>query len=133
MKRNLLFWIPTQFAVFGFVEENLQIPILIVCGLVWTIILSLSAGNAAEEQPALALADGGIVENVMAELGAVEAAMGLNGTSFYYAANVTSYFDDDNNNKNFDNAEVEEPIRTIPNTKITRLLSTEQQQTAPKQ
>lgn len=137
MKRNLLFWIPTQFAVFGFVEENLQIPILIVCGLVWTIILSISAGNAAEEQPALALADGGIVENVMAELGAIEAAMGLNGTSFYYAANVTSYFDDDddgNNNKNVDNAEVEEPIRTISNTKmITRLLCTEQQQTAPKQ
>jgi protein Mpv17 len=46
MKRNLLFWIPVQFLTFAFVEENLQIPILIACGLVWTIILSISAGAA---------------------------------------------------------------------------------------
>ena len=46
MKRNLLFWIPVQFITFEFIEENLQIPILIVCGLVWTIILSVSAGAA---------------------------------------------------------------------------------------
>lgn len=45
MKRNLLFWIPVQFCAFYFVEENLQIPVLTACGLVWTIILSLSAGN----------------------------------------------------------------------------------------
>jgi hypothetical protein len=96
MKRNLMFWIPTQFAVFGFVEENLQIPILIVCGLAWTIILSLSAGNASEEQPAMALADGGVVESNMAELGAVESAMGLNSTGFFYGANVTAYYGDDN-------------------------------------
>ena len=51
MKRNLLFWIPVQFFAFAFVEENLQIPILIVCGLVWTIILSMSAG-AAKVAPA---------------------------------------------------------------------------------
>lgn len=44
MKRNLMFWIPVQFGVFGFVEESLQIPLLIVCGLVWTVILSISAG-----------------------------------------------------------------------------------------
>ena len=47
MKRNLLFWIPIQFITFAFVDEestNLQIPILIVCGLVWTIILSITAG-----------------------------------------------------------------------------------------
>lgn len=46
MKRNLLFWIPIQFVTFAFVDEstNLQIPILIVCGLVWTIILSITAG-----------------------------------------------------------------------------------------
>lgn len=49
MKRNLLFWIPVQFLAFSFVEENLQIPILIVCGLVWTIILSISAGAAKTE------------------------------------------------------------------------------------
>lgn len=51
MKRNLQFWIPVQFFAFAFVEENLQIPILIVCGLVWTIILSISAG-AAKTLPA---------------------------------------------------------------------------------
>jgi len=47
MKRNLQFWIPVQFAVFGFVDEDLQIPILIVAGLVWTIILSILAGNVS--------------------------------------------------------------------------------------
>jgi protein Mpv17 len=47
MKRNLAFWIPVQFGVFGYVEENLQIPILIACGLVWTVILSVSAGAVA--------------------------------------------------------------------------------------
>ena len=46
MKRNLLFWIPVQFIAFGFVQEDLQIPVLIVCGLVWTVILSISAGAA---------------------------------------------------------------------------------------
>jgi hypothetical protein len=46
MKRNLLFWIPVQFAVFGFVDESLQIPILIACGLIWTVILSVVAGSA---------------------------------------------------------------------------------------
>lgn len=48
MKRNLQFWIPVQFFAFAFVEENLQIPILIVCGLVWTIILSIAAGSAKD-------------------------------------------------------------------------------------
>ena len=49
MKRNLLFWMPVQFVTFAFVDEgtNLQIPILIVCGLVWTIILSITAGATA--------------------------------------------------------------------------------------
>lgn len=51
MKRNLQFWIPVQFVCFNFIEENLQIPILIVCGLVWTIILSIVAG-AAKAAPA---------------------------------------------------------------------------------
>ena len=31
---------------FGFIEESLQIPFLAVCGLVWTFIISLFAGNA---------------------------------------------------------------------------------------
>jgi len=46
MKRNLLFWIPVQFIQFGYIEESLQIPFLAVCGLVWTFIISLFAGNA---------------------------------------------------------------------------------------
>lgn len=35
-----------QFIQFGFIEESLQIPFLAVCGLVWTFIISLFAGNA---------------------------------------------------------------------------------------
>lgn len=46
MQRNLLFWIPVQFIQFGFIEENLQIPFLSVCGLCWTFILSVMAGSA---------------------------------------------------------------------------------------
>jgi hypothetical protein len=93
MKRNLLFWIPTQFAVFGFVEENLQIPVLILCGLIWTIILSLSAGNASHESDTAI--DSSTIEMNMSELGSVEAAIGLNGTSFYYGANVSTFYGND--------------------------------------
>lgn len=46
MQRNLLFWIPVQFIQFGFIEESLQIPFLSVCGLAWTFILSIMAGDA---------------------------------------------------------------------------------------
>ena len=50
MQRNLLFWIPVQFGVFGFVEDDaMQISILIACGLIWTIILSAFAGSASQE------------------------------------------------------------------------------------
>ena len=52
MKRNLLFWIPVQFVQFGFVEENLQIPFITVCGLIWTIILSVMAGAAQKNDHA---------------------------------------------------------------------------------
>lgn len=49
MIRNWLFWIPVQFAVFGFVpDEAAQISILIACGLVWTTILSAFAGSTKE-------------------------------------------------------------------------------------
>jgi hypothetical protein len=61
----------------------------------------VSAGKASEETAAPSAADGvvmmngaaSMVESKMAQLGAAEAAMGLNGTSFYFGANVTSYFD----------------------------------------
>jgi len=52
MKRNLLFWIPVQFVQFGFVEESLQIPFITVCGLVWTVILSVMAGAAQKNEHA---------------------------------------------------------------------------------
>jgi len=45
MKRNLLFWLPVQFVQFSFIDENLQIPFLSVCGLAWTFILSVMAGS----------------------------------------------------------------------------------------
>lgn len=50
MKRNLLYWIPCQFATFALLAgdalEPLQIPVLTGLGLIWTIILSLFAGSA---------------------------------------------------------------------------------------
>mmetsp|Transcript_25701 Transcript_25701/g.36257 ORF Transcript_25701/g.36257 Transcript_25701/m.36257 type:complete len:320 (-) Transcript_25701:41-1000(-) len=45
LKRNLLFWIPVQFVQFSFVEEDLQVPFLCICGLAWTVILSVMAGS----------------------------------------------------------------------------------------
>lgn len=44
MQRNLLFWIPVQYVQFAYVPVDLQIPFLSVCGLAWTMILSLTAG-----------------------------------------------------------------------------------------
>lgn len=50
MKRNWLFWIPVQFGVFaGVQDEAAQIVILIACGLVWTIILSILAGQVPQQ------------------------------------------------------------------------------------
>ena len=51
MKRNLLFWIPMQFIQFGYIQEDLQIPFLSVCGLAWTFILSVAAGSAKSYTP----------------------------------------------------------------------------------
>lgn len=51
MLRNWCFWIPLQFAIFGFVpDEDAQISILIACGLVWTVILSVLAGAATPKE-----------------------------------------------------------------------------------
>ena len=47
MQRNLMFWVPAQFVQFSYVPEDLQIPFVSVCGLVWTAILSVLAGAAA--------------------------------------------------------------------------------------
>jgi hypothetical protein len=51
MKRNLLFWIPCQFVQFGYIQEDLQIPFLSVCGLAWTFILSKNAGSTKKYTP----------------------------------------------------------------------------------
>jgi hypothetical protein len=51
MKRNLLFWIPVQFVQFGYIQEDLQIPFLSICGLAWTFILSTTAGSAKSYTP----------------------------------------------------------------------------------
>jgi len=51
MKRNLLFWLPVQFIQFGYIQEDLQIPFLSVCGLAWTFILSIMAGSAKQYTP----------------------------------------------------------------------------------
>jgi hypothetical protein len=51
MKRNLMFWIPVQFVQFGYIQEDLQIPFLSICGLAWTFILSKYAGSAKNYTP----------------------------------------------------------------------------------
>lgn len=45
-KRNLLFWIPTQMVMFGLIDEYWQIPFACVMGMLWSMILSVTAGNA---------------------------------------------------------------------------------------
>jgi hypothetical protein len=51
MERNLLFWLPVQFVQFGYIQEDLQIPFLSVCGLAWTFILSVAAGSTKNYTP----------------------------------------------------------------------------------
>lgn len=48
-KRNLLFWIPTQMVMFGLVAERWQIPFVCVMGILWSLILSVTAGKAKTE------------------------------------------------------------------------------------
>lgn len=45
-KRNLCFWVPMQFYMFGFLEAKWQIPFSCVMGIVWSTILSAFAGRA---------------------------------------------------------------------------------------
>uniref|UniRef100_A0A7R9WQF8 Uncharacterized protein n=1 Tax=Craspedostauros australis TaxID=1486917 RepID=A0A7R9WQF8_9STRA len=51
MQRNLLFWLPVQFVQFGYIQEDLQIPFLSVCGLAWTFIISVAAGSTKNYSP----------------------------------------------------------------------------------
>lgn len=45
-KKNLMFWIPTQMVMFGLIDEKWQIPFACVMGMLWSTILSVTAGNA---------------------------------------------------------------------------------------
>jgi len=47
-KRNLIFWIPTQMVMFGLVDEKWQIPFVCVMGILWSLILSITAGKAKQ-------------------------------------------------------------------------------------
>ena len=67
MKRNLLFWIPVQFVQFGYIQEDLQIPFLSMCGLAWTFILSVAAGSAKSYTPEKELEKGIIASQVATE------------------------------------------------------------------
>jgi hypothetical protein len=92
MKRNLIFWIPVQFGTFGYIEENLQIPVLIVCGLVWTVILSLSAGSVGSSESSSTNVDdeldtATLMETTMKELDVAEGALSINGTSYFFGSN----------------------------------------------
>ncbi len=50
MKRNLLFWIPCQMVMFGLIEEKWQIPFVSVMGILWSLILSVTAGKAKQKE-----------------------------------------------------------------------------------
>lgn len=45
-KRNLIFWIPMQMVMFGLIVERWQIPFVCVMGILWSLILSATAGKA---------------------------------------------------------------------------------------
>jgi protein Mpv17 len=47
-RRNLMFWIPTQMVLFGVVSEGWQIPFACVMGVLWSAILSLTAGRTTK-------------------------------------------------------------------------------------
>jgi len=89
MKRNLLFWIPVQFGAFYFVEENLQIPVLTAAGLIWTVILSVSAGNVNQSTEEDDFDGAAIEEKMVSEVGATKRAVGLKGRPFFSSSNVT--------------------------------------------
>jgi Mpv17 / PMP22 family len=47
-RRNLMFWIPTQMVLFGVVSDNWQIPFACLMGVLWSAILSLTAGKTTK-------------------------------------------------------------------------------------
>lgn len=49
-KKNLMFWIPIQMIMFGLVDEKWQIPFVCVMGIIWSLILSITAGKAKQKK-----------------------------------------------------------------------------------
>lgn len=47
-KRNLMFWIPTQMVLFGLIAEKWQIPFACLMGMIWSVILSKTAGSTKQ-------------------------------------------------------------------------------------
>lgn len=89
MKRNLLFWIPVQFGAFYFVEENLQIPVLTAFGLIWNVILSLSAGKVSKssDDEKEGVMDGSSIEDKMVlEARATEGSVGSSRGKFFFGS-----------------------------------------------
>jgi len=48
-RRNIMFWVPIQMVMFGLIDEKWQIPFVCVMGMIWSTILSVTAGKAKEE------------------------------------------------------------------------------------
>jgi len=48
-RRNLMFWIPTQMVLFGVVAEKWQIPFACFMGMLWSMILSKTAGSTKKK------------------------------------------------------------------------------------
>mmetsp|Transcript_10844 Transcript_10844/g.26228 ORF Transcript_10844/g.26228 Transcript_10844/m.26228 type:complete len:297 (-) Transcript_10844:1402-2292(-) len=47
--KNVTFWIPTQLVMFGLVDEKWQVPFVCLMGVLWSSILSVTAGKARVE------------------------------------------------------------------------------------
>jgi len=48
-KKSIMIWIPIQLIMFGFVGQNWQVPYLCVMGILWSAVLSISAGHAKKK------------------------------------------------------------------------------------
>jgi hypothetical protein len=46
-RRNIMFWVPIQMVMFGVIDEKWQIPFVCVMGMIWSAILSVTAGQAS--------------------------------------------------------------------------------------
>jgi hypothetical protein len=48
-KRNLMFWVPIQAIMFGLVPQRFQVSFTCVMGILWSLILSVTAGAAKKK------------------------------------------------------------------------------------